>query len=113
TIGTNEKFAQCRDLCNQWDARRLLRCNAEKDEQSARDKVRDLEIQLAILTATALALTALGIAALAGVVTAPAAVGFFGAAAVFFGAAIIMLGLLVAANDTAGTMAATAKGARD
>lgn len=99
TVGSNNDSGECTDLCNQWDARRQERCNAEAEEQSARANVSSLEWEFGLALLAAAAFTAAGIAALAGVFTAVTAVGFFIAAGIAAAAADFLLGMLLSANN--------------
>jgi hypothetical protein len=114
TVGSNDsETTECRDLCNQWDARRQERCNAEKDEVTAKARADALRSQF-------LAYIAAGVA-LAGAAVAAASIPFFGtaiaaglaaAAAVFFALATFTAGQLGAAEIDLAQKAKAAQDAR-
>jgi hypothetical protein len=112
TIGkNNEETTQCTELCNQYDARRSQRCNAEKDEATAKARAEALRSQFLAYTAAGVTLAA----AAAGAAVIPVfgtaiAAALAAAAAVFFALATFTAGQMGAADVD---LAQKAKAAQD
>src|SRR5437773_5114899 len=95
TVGSNNTDTRdCTELCNQWDNRRQERCNAEKDEGTAQNRVGTLNSQLLAAIAAAATASAALVACLASVFCAPFAPGIAALAAVLWAAVLVTAGQL-------------------
>jgi len=114
TVGQNdEETTQCTELCNQYDARRSQRCNAEKDEATAKARADALRGQfLAFLAAAVSLVVAAGAAAVIPLVGTAVAAALAAAAAVFFALAAVTAGQMAAADIDLANKAKAAQDAR-
>jgi hypothetical protein len=104
----------CQDACNQWDARRQERCNAEAAAAAARKERDSITVQLAGVLATAAALFAAAIAAALVPFVGEAVAGvLLAAAAAMLVLAVFYAGMLSSANDDVSSKESAAQKARD
>lgn len=109
----NKDSADCEALCNQWDARRNERCNAEKAAKAAKDRVDSITFRLAVLGGLAVAAWVAYWVALGSVVLLPYAPVCLGVAIVLSLLVDYVLGELAAASIDAGAKDGDAQSARN